>query len=94
MRAGGGVPSASQGKDTDSPTFTYTTSGGFLLKWGGAEKKKRKMYLKNFFFPKSNNTHSTSSKGYFDFFKNKMRALVINESIVSSAGIKKLYDKY
>ena len=29
------MPCASQGSDTDSPTFTYTTSGGLTLKLGG-----------------------------------------------------------
>lgn len=45
MRLGGGVPSASHGKDTDSPTLTYTTSGGFILKWGGAGKGYKKQVV-------------------------------------------------
>lgn len=45
MRLGGGVPSASQGKDTDSPTLTYTTSRGFILKWGGAERERKNYFI-------------------------------------------------
>lgn len=36
ISVGVGVPPASQGSDKNSPTLTYTISGGLTLKWGRA----------------------------------------------------------